>query len=234
MPILTQFLSHRWKITLSREVSDTETTPIPASDITVTTNRLRNAVTRISGTGKDRIITLTTAVETLMLDNLPTSAITINQINYPRMTVTAVENADLLDALQQIRNLLRIGLTSTDLPDSTIREQVFLRAAENEVYDATNLNDASYDTRAANDPAFKERTQTAVMYRAAALLLYSLPEIVSEAVLQQSVRYREIDIDMKINFWLKSADQAIEPDIVDPQYRQGAAIGSSWTRTTYF
>ena len=133
--------------------------------------------------------------------------------------------ADLLGFLQQIRNLLRIGLTPQDLPDATILEQVFLRDAELEVYDAIDLTDATYDTKAAGDNAFRERTQNAVLYRAAAKMVYSLPEIVSETVLQQSVRYREIDIDSKVNFWLKLADQAIEPDIVDPQYRQGAVIG---------
>lgn len=228
MPILTSFSSLRWQITLSRVKSDTEPA-LTTGAFTVTTNGLPNHVTAITGTGVDRIITLTTAVA-----SLATSAIVIRQATYSGMTVIATKNADLLSYLQQIRNLLRIGLTSMDLPDSTICEQVFLRAAENEVYDATDLTDATYDAKAMNDAAFRERMQTAVMYRTAALLLYSLPEIVSETVLQQSVRYREIDIDTKINFWLKSADQAIEPDIVDPQYRQGATIGSSWTKTTYF
>ena len=229
MPILSRFPTQRWQITLNRVESSSETSPIPTSAFSVTTNNLPNAVTSATPTGLMRILTLTTAVDTL-----PTSAVVINQTEYSGMMVTATANADLLDYLQQIRNLLRIGLSATDLPDATITGQAFLREAENEVYDAINLNDASYDTKAASDPAFQERTQIAVMYRTAALLLYSLPQIVSESVLQQSVRYREIDIDNKINFWLRTADQSIEPDIVDPQYRQGAVIGSSWTITTSY
>lgn len=229
MPILTRFPSRRWQITLNRVETAGETTPIPTSAIIVTVDNLPNAVTAITSTGEKRVITLTNATETL----LP-SAVSISQTNYRNMVVLATENADLLDYLQQIRSLLRIGLTASDIPDATIMDQVFLRAAELEVYDAINLTDTTYDPKAENDAAFRERTQNAVLYRTAALLLYSLPEIVSETVLQQSVRYREIDIDTKINFWLKAADQSIEPDIVDPQYRQGSAIGSSWTIKTYY
>lgn len=225
MAILTQFPSRRWQITLNRAESSTETALMPnAFNVTVPNPPNVNLVIGITGTGLMRIITLTEAV-----DAIPIANIVISQSSYTGMMVTATQNADLLDFLQQIRNLLRIGLSSTDLPDSTILEQVFLRAAELEVYDALDLTDATYDAKALNDPAFRERTQNAVLYRAAAKILYSLPEIVSETVLQQSVRYREIDIDNKITFWLNLSNQSIEPDVVDPQYRSGAVIGSSWT-----
>ena len=228
MPIITRFPSHRWQITLNREPTTTEGA-LTALSIQATVGGLPNLVTAITGTGLTRIITLTTAT-----DALSSRDVTIVQRNFAGMQVTATQNADLVGFLQQVRNLLRIGLTAQDLPDSTILEQVFLRDAELEVYDAIDLTDSTYDTKAAGDTAFRERTQNAALYRTAAKLVYSLPEIVSETVLQQSVRYREIDLDSKVNFWLKLADQAIEPDIVDPQYRQGAVIGSSWTRTTRF
>ena len=228
MPILTRFPTRRWQITLNRAESSTET-PLTPNAITVTVPTSPNMVVSITGTGLKRIITLTSAT-----DVLTTGDITIGQQSYAGMVVTATQNSDLLDFLQQIRNLLRIGLSSTDLPDATISEQVFLRAAELEVYDALDLTDATYDAKAMGDDAFRERTQNAVLYRTAAKLLYSLPEIVSEAVLQQSVRYREIDISNKITFWLNLADQSIEPDVVDPQYRRGAVIGSSWTIPTAY
>ena len=228
MAVLTSFPSLRWQITLNRLETESERA-LEAQDILLTLNNLPATVATITTGGLMRVIGLSSAVA-----SLPAASVTILQSAFPGMRVTATQNADLLDFLQQIRNLLRIGLTSQDLPDSTILEQVFLRAAEMEVYDATNLTDATYDTKAASDAAFRERTQTAVMYRTAALLLYSLPEIVSETVLQQTVRYREIDIDAKVNYWLKIADQSIEPDIVDPQYRQGAVIGSSWTIPTRY
>ena len=224
MAILTQFPSKRWQITLSR-LETTSEGPLLTTSITVTVPDPPNVnpVTSISGTGLMRDIILMTAVDAIPLGNIQLGT------RYMGMTVTATQNSDLLEFLQQVRNLLRIGLSATALPDSTILEQVFLRSAELEVYDALNLVDSTYDAKAENDPAFRERAQNAVLYRTAAKLLYSLPEIVSEAVLQQSVRYREIDIDNKISFWLNLADQSIEPDIVDPQYRRGAVIGSSWT-----
>lgn len=226
MPILTRFPSRRWQLTLNRDIDSPRESMLTDNelDVTVPNPPTVNMITEITGTGLMRVITLTTAV-----DAIPLANISISQPSHMGMRVTATQNSDLLDFLQQIRNLLRIGLTSTALPDSTILEQVFLRAAELEVYDALDLTDTTFDAKAENDPAFRERAQNAVLYRAAAKLLYSLPEIVSEAVLQQSVRYREIDIDNKISFWLNLADQSIEPDIVDPQYRSGTVIGSSWT-----
>ena len=86
MPIITRFPSVRWEITLNREPTASEGA-LTAQDVQVTVSLIPNLVTAISGTGLTRVITLTTATDTLS-----TNAVTILQRNFAGMRVTATQN----------------------------------------------------------------------------------------------------------------------------------------------
>jgi len=132
--------------------------------------------------------------------------------------------------LSQIRNILRIGLTSEDLPDATIQEAAFLRRAELAVYEKTGLTDQTYD--AISDPLKQERLRIAVLYRTAALLVPALPEIVRESFLGELQQFAQIDWEQKIAFFNSQADDAIEQD-TPVQTSSIGSVGSSYTRFTF-
>ena len=190
MAILSSFYTRNWQITLNRIEASGENALV-IGDFTIS----GNSVTSISGTGLTRNIVLGTAVEMLN----PTHLVIANHMTAPAMVVTSAVNADIPQFLNQIRQLLNIGLTSDDLPDSVISSLVYLRAAEFEVYESIRLTDTTYDTMIGGlmpTPAQRilaERYRIAVMYRTAALLIPALPDIIEQAILRERTRYVEIN-----------------------------------------
>ena len=224
MPILTSFSSTTWDITLNR-IERSDESALSVGDVSV----MNNVVNAISGDGLVRMLTLMEA-----RDMLPISDISIG--GHPGIVVVSTENAELINFMNQIRNVLDLGLTAAALPDSVIREDVFLRAAELEVYEKLNLaNNAAYTTWATNNPDKVENARIAVMYRTAAKLLYSLPQIISESNLQLTTRYKDFNIEEKINFWLGLSDDTID-DILPPGDRtsDGVVIATSVTKVFYY
>ena len=220
MAVITSFPSTEWRITLSR-VEDSGELALVSSDFTIQ----MTTVMDISGTRLMRVLTLGMPVAMLM-----PSMISIT--SHGDMRVVSTTNQLKEQFLNNIRDLLDLGLTADGLPDDKIDDLVFLRAAELDVYDLLGLTDETYDMKAMTDSAFAERVRIAVMYRTAAKLLYSFPQIVSEATLSLSTRYREIDIDNKINFWLNLSNKSVEPDIPDDVVvGSGVVIAESVTRT---
>ena len=142
------------------------------------------------------------------------------------------------EALEQIRNILRIGITAEDLPDSTIEERVFLRRAELAVFAQTKTSEADYDALPSNpeNDAKRERFQIAAMYRTAALLVPALPDIVREQFQSELRQYVQMDWEQKINFFISQSDDAVAEEIAaaDTVVSSVGSIGSSYTRYTAF
>ena len=195
MAILTRFPSTRWNITLDMTLG----TPLTAADVTVT----GNTVTAVTGAGTRWVLTLGTAVDEL----LPTT------ITIAGVMVLTTENAELGEFLQEIRNILHIGLTADDLPDATIKQLSYLRKAELTVYDSTKRTDATYDAAVLTDSALRDRFRIAVMYNTAALLVPALPDIVREEFQDEYRQYVQLQGEDKIALFLNTAKDVIEDDI---------------------
>ena len=212
-----------WRITLNRDVVPGESA-LRVGDFTP-------VITDISGTGLIRDIVLDTP-RTTSTGFLTSSDITIsNHATDPAMVVTSVAPSGLiLSALDQIRQLLDVGLTSTQLPNAVIYSSVYLRKGEREVYESTGESDSTYNRLS---PDKKENFRIATMYRTAALLVPALPDIVEQSTLRLRTRYVEIDWQEKIALFLKLADEVIEDDIVRPQIT-AAVVAESITRTVRF
>ena len=219
MPILSSFPSTEWSITLSASRD-----ALPQSEVHVDAN----TVTAVSGAGRTWTLTLGTAISTLPIADITFSGSAAGSV------VTATDNAEIAQFMTMIRNILRIGITAEDLPDSTIRELAFLRRAELAVYDKTDVdNDAAFD--AITDTAKRDRFRIAVIYRTAALLVPALPEVVREGWLNQQRQFAQIDWQQKINFFIAESDAAIEEDIpAEQQVSTIGSLGSSYTRYTAF
>ena len=220
MAIISEFPSTRWNISL-----DTSLPTLVPGDISVT----GNTVTAVSGAGQSWVLTLGIAVSTL----LP-AAITVSGAS-----VTSTSNADIAMFLEQIRNILRIGLTQDDLPDATIEELVFLRRAELTTYEKTGKTEAQYDSETAMNTAaaqaLRDRFRISVMYRTAALLVPALPDIVRESFQSELRQYVQMDWEQKINFFLSQSDDAIEEDLpTTADVSSVGSVGSSYTRYTAF
>ena len=214
MAILSSFYTRNWQITLNRVEASGESALV-IGDFTIS----GNSVTSISGTGLTRNIVLGTAVEMLN----PTHLMIVNHMTAPAMVVTSAVNADIPQFLEQIRQLLDIGLTSDDLPNSVVTNLVYLRKAEFQVYESTGLTDTTYDTKVGGltpTPAQRiiaERYRISVMYRTAALLVPALPDVVEQSTLRLRTRYVEIDWQEKIALFIRLADDIIEDEIIDAQ-----------------
>ena len=233
-------VTNKWQITLNRtEVlsGNNPEQPLASRDFTP-------SLTLVPGTGTIRSVVLGTRQSFLT-----PSEITIAHHDAQSMpglddyrsalVVTDVAPNDhiILNALNQIRQLLDVGITSTELPNAVIYSSVYLRKGELEVYESTGItSDADYDTKAAAGPnptAFAERYRIATMYRTAALLVPALPDIVEQSTLRLRTRYTEIDWEKKIALLLKLADDIIEDDIVDPQIT-ATVVAECITRTVRF
>ena len=148
--------------------------------------------------------------------------------------ISTLTGQDLTDAMNQIRNILRIGIEQEDLPDSTILEEVFVRRAELAVYAQTNTTESQFNALAADDPK-RERLRIATLYRTAALLVPALPDIVREQFQSELRQYVQMDWEKKINFFISQADDAIQPDLPpSAQVSSVGSVGSSYTRYVGF
>ena len=137
---------------------------------------------------------------------------------YPWVQVSGTRNTIISD----IRDLVLIGLDSSDLPDDTITKNIFFRASELTIIERLGLTTEAYTEKLATDPAFRERVQIAVERRTAAAIIPALPQVVEEAILNQRWRYLEIDWQERISLLLRQADEAIVDDLVSVQ---GAIYG---------
>lgn len=199
MAILTAFSTTTWNITLSRVETESESV-LAVADLTVT----GNTVTALSGTGLTRLLTLGTAVETLN-----PSDITI--ASHTGMTVVSTANAESLTLINQVRERITTDLTSQGLPDSIITSDVYLGMAELGVLGDLGLTEAQYESRAATDSEFKRRVRLAVIYRTAAELLYSVPQILRESLLSDSRQYSEVDWEKKREQLLSLSKTLVTP-----------------------
>jgi len=191
------------------------------ADITVS----GNAVSSVSGAGTTWMLILRDPVAIL-----PPSSVTITG-----STVVSTENAEIAGFMQQIRNLLRIGMDAADLPDATIRQLSYLRKAEFSVYEETKKTEAQYDTAIMNDPAMRDRFRIAAMYHTAALLVPALPDIVREEFQQEYRQYVQMDGDEKIALFLNAAKDAIQEEITaTASISNVGELGTSYTRYTAF
>ena len=171
---------------------------------------------------------------TLTLEN-PVLTLAPSDITIPGATVVSTDNASISGFMEQIRNLLRIGITSEDLPDSTIREYAFLRAAELATYEKTQKTEAAFDTESLTDTALRDRFRISTMYRTAALLVPALPDIVREEFLSELRQYVQMDWEQKINFYNTQADDVVKDDIpAGAGVSSVGSVGSRYTRYTAF
>ena len=126
-------------------------------------------------------------------------------------------------------------MTAEDLPDATIQELAFLRKAELTVYNQTKKTESEFDTESSTDTELRDRFRIATMYRTAALLVPSLPQIVREEYLSELRAYSEIDWQERINFFISEAGDAVAEDIPpDAQVSSVGTVATSWERYTAF
>ena len=224
MAILTQFPSTEWNITLNVPVTALTQSNVPAIGGT-------NTVTAVSGSGTTWKLTLTDAVETLAPSAVMITGITTT----PPVEVVSTDNAAIAPFMQEIRNLLRIGLDAQDLPDATIRQLSYLRQAEMNVYqEAPIKTDTAYDSAASN-PLLRDRYRIATMYHTAALLVPALPDIVREEFKEEYRQYVQMQGEDKINLFLGAAKDALIPEQpTTASVSNVGELGRSYTRYTAF
>ena len=223
MGILTAYSTDAWTLYLNRIETEDETLLVP-DDFTV--NIAQNLIQTISGDGIARQVTFQNAVGSFAL-----SALVINR--HPGMEVVGAIPTASVSYLDQIRNILRLGLTDDDLSEFQIQQDAFLGQGELEVYSSLNVTPVQYDSKAESDPLYQQRVRTAAMYRTAALLVPALPEIIGNTLRGENIRYAEYDWQERINFYLRVAADAIEEDATT-DVAGGVAIARLARRTTYF
>ena len=208
MGILSDFPTTNWRITLNAD-----NPALVASDFTITSN----TVVSLSGTELKRTLVLDTATANLLL-----SQITISRAG---VSVVEVENAETVDFLNQIRWLLNVKLTESEVPNEVILRP-YLATAENEIYGKLGITETAYQSRAATDAAFKEKTISAMLYSVAALLVPAVSDVVQETLLGFGVRYVEWDPEKKIAQFNKHSQNHIEDYIPTENDYSGYAAGS--------
>ena len=222
MAVLTQFPSTKWQITLNRVETSTEAS-LDTAHITITSN----FVDEITGSGLKRVLTLQTAVSSLAVSSITISA-------HTGMEVVSTANVDLQGYLKQIRNLIWTNLSSTDLPDDTISEDVYLVHAENEVLDSLDLTTSQYNTKAAADSAFAQRVRIAVMYRTAGYLLPAVPQLLREELNREYSQYADVDWKERQTLYFNFSDNSIKDDIPSTATRAGDITPRRWTKRVRF
>ena len=113
----------------------------------------------------------------------------------------------------QIRHRIDIDLTSEDIPDSIIDQPAYLRLAELQVYDILDVTEAAFDEKT---DLFKERAQIATIYRTAALMIYSFPQVIEEEIVTTDMRWSEIDLEKKYELLMRLSEDILGDDIVNP------------------
>ena len=219
MSIITNPLSLRWGITLNRPITTT---------LTPTGILIANApasVRSVVGSGNYWQITLIN--RSYGLEPNP-HHIRIDEP--PGFFVEGTTNLHRKDMLQEIRNLLSLKLDESDISDDTILSDVFVGKAEDFVLEQTATDDyVTFITTAINTNQFSKvkRFEIAAMYRTAALLIPTLPDILREQFRSESRQYVEIDWQEKINLFIAAANEAIVEDIVK-DISADPVIGSSY------
>ena len=121
-------------------------------------------------------------------------------------------------ALDGVRHLLNVGLTEAELTNETILSDPFLRVAEYQLYEALGLSgDSDYDAKIGTAPrtaaqeSYRSRSMIAVTYLTAIQLIPSLPQLIEESILRESVRYQEIDWEAKSALLKATAEEVLDP-----------------------
>ena len=216
MAIISTFSTRNWKITFSQDSPD-----LTAQGVVVNGDPL----TSLSSSGVTRDAVLHSPETTLDKNRIDTGV--------EGVSVIAVENSEIADYVDQVRWLLNTRLTPQDLSDRQILNP-FLRTAEFETYDILGLTEAEYDSRAARDPQFEEKTRLSVLYRTAALMVPAIPDIVRQSVLNTTIQWAEYDPDKKIANFLRLSHNEIQTLVPDIERISGYAAGSVQKRRVLF
>lgn len=124
-----------------------------------------------------------------------------------------VENGKA-EFLGDIRDLVSIGLTQEDLPDSVIERNIFLKASELEIIRMLKINQETFENRlTANVNGYRERMTIAIQKQTAIEIIPALAQIVENAALQERVRYQEIDWKLRVDELEEDIVSIITPDL---------------------
>lgn len=133
------------------------------------------------------------------------------------LTGTALETF-----LQSVRDLISIGLTAQDISDDLLNSLIYFRGSELNLITLLGYSDddddnpstpTPYETKLTNDPIFKSRAEVWIATRMAARILPALGQILEEGILNERVRYQEINIEERIRLLLGIGDDAIRPEL---------------------
>ena len=204
MAILSDIKSTSWILTFNENPGT-----INIANVTVSSN----TVTSITGMGTTRTLIVGTQVSDLEISDITITGLPSS------VELIDIENRILSGFLAQIRSILNISLTKTDLPDDKIVSP-FLRSADNAVLAELDLTTQAY---AAKSDSFKEKARLSVLYRTAAFLVPSLPDIVEEAILNERTRYVEYDPDQKIAYFIRLSKNEIQ-DLLPPGTVTGSGV----------
>lgn len=135
---------------------------------------------------------------------------------------------------QEVRNLISIGLTSDDLSDSILNSMIYFKASELNLIRLLGYEDdpEPYETKLTSDDDFKDRAEVWIATRMAASILPALGQILEEGILNERVRYQELDLQERINLLLGIGDDAITPDLSDPS-TEGAIFAKACRYVAY-
>ena len=189
----------KWQVTLNTSASNLDWNNFTISN---------NAVTEHGAMGSGVIWNLTLVTPVTSLDPNSISVLNSGVPFNPAISVVTTVNpsyqAFIKSVATQIRNLIDTRLTEEDLPDSIIEGSVFLREAEMRALHAMG---GTFPTTNSGI----ERLVIATMYYAAAILLYSNPQIVQQSFERSGIRFAEIDIDEKYTFLINFGNDIINP-----------------------
>ena len=97
---------------------------------------------------------------------------------------------DQASDLAEIRGLVSLSLTTTELPDAVIQRDVYLGAAEASILGQLKLTEAAFKAQPASQQAPGKR---AMKYKAATLIIPGIDRLVSQTTLDRLVRLEEKD-----------------------------------------
>ena len=127
--------------------------------------------------------------------------------------------------INNIRDLVQIGLSNETLPDNIILKSVYFRSSELDIIDRIGLTQEAYNAKLLSDADFRERVTIAIEKRSAAKIIPALPQIIEERVLNVEIRYAEIDWQERINLLIAESDDEIKQDLPGAA---GAIFGTAY------
>ena len=113
----------------------------------------------------------------------------------------ALTGTELSGFLQEVRDLIQVGLTTEELSDDLLSRMIFFRASELNLIRLLGDSQSEYDAKL-GVPDFKLRAETWIASRMAAAILPALPQILEEGILDERVRYQQLDIEKRIELLL--------------------------------